>query len=183
MSPSELEKTAYHESGHAVMAFLKKVRILQVSVIPDDSVGILGVLVKSNKIEIESNQTKQKEVFLNRLENFILVAMAGMVAEFIITGIRNYKGAVQDITYIQDLLARITYSQKEKELYEDMLWARTSFILREEGNWKMVKTLATHLLNKSPTLTGKQTLEILRKANWNIDKQNIQNISDSLNRK
>ena len=65
--------TAYHEAGHALMAFLKKVRIVKVSIIPSESLGALGHLISSNKIGANPGEFLYKDKFKNRLEHFCMV--------------------------------------------------------------------------------------------------------------
>ncbi|MEM7183549.1 MAG: hypothetical protein AAF518_21755 [Spirochaetota bacterium] len=172
----ELTSTAYHESGHAVMAFLQKVRIVKISIVPDERMGISGMLVKSNKI-LDSGD---RETFLDRIESFILIAMSGMVAESILNAYNNYQGAEKDIEYIKELLQHLTYNQKEQDLYENLLWARTKNILQKSQNWDMIKKLALYLLHERKTLSGKEVMQFLRNINSDIDRKNISNIKDSL---
>ena len=47
---TELEATAFHEAGHAMVAFLKRVRIVQISILPDVESGSLGHLLSSGKL-------------------------------------------------------------------------------------------------------------------------------------
>lgn len=172
---SEIVKTAYHESGHAVMAFLQNIRIVKVTMIADERLAITGMLVQSNKL----GEPSDRKAILNRLEKFILVAMAGMVAEALHSGVDNAIGAAQDIAYVQEILQKLTYNPIEKVLYEKLLWARTKKLLQQPQNGNMIEKLAIYLLEQK-TLTGKQVVGFLRSINQEIDKNNIEAIHNSL---
>ncbi|MCP4148808.1 MAG: hypothetical protein GY757_13765, partial [bacterium] len=156
--------TAYHEAGHALMAFLKKVRIVKVSIIPSESPGALGHLISSNKIGAKPGEFLYKDKFKNRLEHFCMVGMAGMSAEYILTGVHNLEGGGQDQACIDYFLGLLTYSHREFTLYRDLLRVRTESILREKAHWKMITALAQFLLNVNPVINGRKAKEILRNS-------------------
>lgn len=172
---------AYHEAGHALMAFIKKVRILKVSIEPSERQESLGHLIASNKIGSNPGEENFKIKYRTRLENFCLVAMAGMTSEYILTEIKNWEGGGQDQECINYFLSLLTYSQREFSLYRDLLWVRTETILGAKDHWNMIENLANYLLNRKPVINGRKAKEILRNSNPKLIKENINSVLCSLN--
>jgi len=174
---------AYHEAGHAFMAFIKKVRIVKVSIVPSERQGSLGHLIASNKIGSNPEDENFKSKYRTRLENFCMVAMAGMISEYILTGIKNWEGVYQDQEYVNYLLSLLTYSQREFSLYRDLLWVRTETILRTKDHWHMIENLANYLLTENSVISGRKAKEILRNSNPRLIKENISSVVCSLNKR
>jgi len=183
-SNDHLQKiTAYHEAGHAFMAFLKKVRIVKVSIIPDERAGTLGHLVASSKLIKKPGEPGFKESFRTRLENFCMVAMAGLSAEYILTGAKDLDAIGGDLECIDICLGNLTHSRREFNLYRDLLWIRTETFLREKKHWAMIEMLAHYLLTWESTIKGSKAKEIFRKANPRLIKKDMDSLLHILNKK
>lgn len=163
------------------MAFIKKVRIVKVSIEPSQRQGSLGHLIASNKIGSNPGEENFKNKYRTRLENFCMVAMAGMSSEYILTGIKNWESVGQDQECIDYFLSLLTYSQREFSLYRDLLWVRTETILRVKDHWNMIENLANYLLTEKSVINGRKAKEILRNSNPKLIKKNINSVLCSLN--
>ena len=163
------------------MAYLQKVRIIKVSILPDDDNCILGYLITSNKLGVDSQNRHFTVKCNDRLEQMLLIGMAGITAENIFTGNKDWQGAGEDLLHIEMLLQHLTYSQREQHLYSELLWTRTDALLRRPENWKMLEALAWHLLTAQPVLTGKQAWRIFKNVSQEKIEQNWQNLENLLN--
>lgn len=170
--------TAYHEAGHGLLAFLNKVRIVKISIVPNELAGSLGYLISSNKlIDAGAMTTTNKD----RLEHFIMITLAGCAAEKIFDSSCDISGSAVDFQIADQLLKDLTHGPKEKELLKELLVARTTRLLKQKENWAMVDALAIHLLNNEPTVKGRKVLEIFKQANPQVEKVAIRGLRESLN--
>ena len=165
------------------MAFIKKVRIVKVSIEPSERQNSLGHLIASNKIGSNPGEESFKIKYRTRLENFCMVAMAGMSSEYILTGIKNWEGVDQDLECIDYFLSLLTYSHRDFSLYRDLLWVRTETILRAQDHWYMIENLANYLLTEESVIDGRKAKEILRNSNLKLIKENIRSVLNSLNKR
>src|SRR5437016_2249213 len=97
-----LQRTAYHEAGHAVAASWLRVPFRYVTIVPDEQDGSLGhirftALSKDFGPDIESG-SKVRRV----LEPRIMVGLAGCAAEAKLVGRYNWVGAHRDWRYAVD---------------------------------------------------------------------------------
>lgn len=91
---NDMEITAYHEAGHAVMNYLKGIPIARASVQPTTS-GVGGAVISQDKVTVY--MTKRD------LENMVLVAYAGRASEEIkFSDVTT--GASSDITQATNIL-------------------------------------------------------------------------------
>src|SRR3990170_4851648 len=79
--PSRLERTAYHEAGHAVAAYKLRRRISRVSIVPDPEDGTLGHCSYSQLWNDFNPEIYDDSKTTQRLETLILTALAGVAAE------------------------------------------------------------------------------------------------------
>lgn len=178
MSVTNQTLTAYHEAAHGLLAFLNKVRIVKISIVPNELAGSLGYLISSNKL-IDPGATTS--INRDRLEHFIMITLAGGAAEKIYDSSCNMSGSAVDFQIADQLLKDLTHSPKEKELLKELLVARTTCLLKQKENWAMVDALACHLLNSEPTVKGRNVLKIFKQANPQLEREAICGLRESLN--
>jgi ATP-dependent Zn protease len=93
--PSRIERTAYHEAGHAVAAYLRRLRFTNISIIPDR--GTLGRCEFSEAPVIIDLNAHSIGHARRRIETLIIVSLAGVVAECLLTERHNWRGAHADL--------------------------------------------------------------------------------------
>ena len=156
---SLLERTAYHEAGHAVMAYLLRHATKAVSIIPNHSDNSLG--------HREGHKTTmQPDIGLsgknkNRLEEKIMINLAGGIAAKILTGRRDHAGSSGDYQSAVQYVSYISLERKEQEALLKWLCIRTENYLKYD--WKAVEFLAAELL-KRKKIKGKELETVMRDA-------------------
>lgn len=157
------EAIAYHEAGHAVMAYLKGRRFKVVTIEPDeDSSGhvsfydgrIVKVILEGTHccIWLMEHPEKEREIVWRD----ILCNIAGHIAQDI-----GVPGSVEDYQWEADreaLINRLSSSPEGAECG----WDRADAEVREalKQNWQMVNALASRLL-ESKTLSGREAWHLL----------------------
>jgi len=127
--------TAYHESGHAVMALLMGRPVKKVSIIP--SQNRLGACT------IQKGRSKQVQ---DKIEAEMMILLAGMAAEGRKSGQYNVAGAAQDLRGVETLaMTRAGNVRQAQKLIHRML-DKTQHLLSEKSTWKAVKVIANELL-------------------------------------
>lgn len=177
---TELEATAYHEAGHTVMAYLKSIRIVRVSIVADEREGSLGHLLYSGKLGEEAVQGLDS--VRRRLLGQIQTAMGGLTAEYLFTGKRNINGAAGDLAIIESILPVLERTPEAAMALTTELWKQTETELNVARSWKMLHALAEHLLDRQPTLSGKDALEIVKAADPEATEEQIDELHGLLNR-
>jgi hypothetical protein len=149
---SRLERTAYHEAGHAVMGFLLKRRVLSVSIAPldDGSRGRCNYAPTDPKLlRIDGEPTARQRRTVERL---IMCTLAGVLAEQLATGVDN--AISKDWPKAQDHAKRVCASDREADAYLAWLRVRTESLLAQPATRAMVAAVARALLNDGPELSG-----------------------------
>lgn len=83
-----LEKTVYHEAGHAVMCYHLHVRFAYVTIIPEENC-LRNVTYPESYFENFHPDYDNSPKVVARCEKRILVLMAGQVAEKLFSGRHN----------------------------------------------------------------------------------------------
>lgn len=146
-SEKQRRATAYHEAGHAVMAYVLGRPFRRVSITTDeDSLG--HVLYRKWDKRFDPNTTDPERARL-KIERAIMTAFAGHEAEFLFTGRRNHVGSRTD-TEAGGRLATYIIDDWEIELPAFLKWLRirTRNILNSPQHWRAVEDLAVALLEK-----------------------------------
>jgi len=134
MEPTSEHATAYHEAGHAVLAFLLDRPVKGVSILPSrDHLGIC---------EFGKAVFRRSEDWLERE---ILIALGGIAAEARFTGIYAWDGAARDQQYVRRL-AEQRAGESRAEKLERRLLAKAEHLLAKEGPWRAVELIAAELL-------------------------------------
>jgi hypothetical protein len=96
-------------------------------------------------------------------EKYILVALAGIAAERILTGRKIKAGSYQDGLTAWYYMDQLVYEEDEVKAYSEWLLARAENLLRLQANWFAVETLANKLLMEK-YIGSKRAHEIIRAA-------------------
>ena len=145
MKPKSVEKTAYHEAGHAVAAFHMRRSFRYVTIEPDEeSLGHVMYTKFSDSFrpDIDSDRKIRKP-----LEKAIITAFAGPIAEQIFSGRKNPIGASRDFHSASDYVSYLCVSSEESEAYINWLWIKTKKMIMNPTKWCSVKRLAEELLD------------------------------------
>lgn len=154
-----IKRTAYHEAGHAVVAYILRVRLKEATIIPNED--YLG-MVKHGR-----GQNIQPEWEINRktrdeLERRTMVLLGGNVAENLLTDKRSMAGSYDDYHQVVDLLSYLA-DPEETSKYIEWLWYRTKSNLGVDYWWLATQRLAEELLEHQ-YLRGKRIREVIRLA-------------------
>lgn len=134
--------TAYHEAGHAVVALVLDKPVLKVSIVPRQQ--YLGQCQFGKAVARSS---------IDWLEREILIALAGMAAEALQTGVYDRVGAGRDLRFVRSLAVQRA-SERQLPRYEARMMAKVENLLADEANWSAVQRIATELLTQG-TISGR----------------------------
>ncbi|MBI5489932.1 MAG: M50 family metallopeptidase [Deltaproteobacteria bacterium] len=141
-----LERTAYHEAGHAVMAVLQGRTFGDISIIPSE--GTSGrvdgfALTQDQQIEIAAGPRRRLE---RHVRSEIMIYYAGHVAESMRTGKLTLLGAENDLAQAAEMATKLYADEATRGAFVLWLWHLTREALQERVNWAAVGTLALALL-------------------------------------
>jgi hypothetical protein len=141
------EGTAYHEAGHAVMAFLLGVRVGKVTILPGkDYAGAAAIderLVRFKYGEIDTSSQKRR----NDLEKNCLILLAGPIAQHTFTQKGISFHADDDNSKIVACASALNGSPEATCEYIEKL----ELLVRSElaSNWSLVENLAAELMARN----------------------------------
>lgn len=153
-----MEATAYHESGHVLMALYVGAQVDSVTVDPDwdDGPKRFG----DTRIIWEPADYSPREYHEKR----ILVALAGPVAEMLYTGDAFHPGIVAewaaDWQEAWETAATLHSDQRKRLMFLEQTSAEIYQLLNGEDCWAAIAALADHVLAHE-TLEGEQVEEIV----------------------
>ncbi len=143
------ERTAYHEAGHVVMSYLLRRRFSYVTIdeneLAESVLGRVGGFSCSkhffDDIECSNDDATQRII-----EREISILLAGLVAEWLLTGRKNWIGANSDVDKINELLSRWFCDDEVANAYFKyvLLCVRNKF--RHRLHWAYVEAVAQALL-------------------------------------
>src|ERR1043166_2127586 len=134
MDPTTDQATAYHEAGHAVLAFVLGRPVQSVSILPDrENLGVC---------EFGKGVYRPSEDWLERE---ILIALGGIAAEARLTGIYAWDAAARDQQYVRRLAVQRAGERRAEKL-QGRLLAKAEHLLSDDGCWLAVELIATELL-------------------------------------
>lgn len=144
------QSTAYHEAGHAVVAFFNGFRIEYATIRRDgDTAGMVKVKPRG-KLDIES----ASPVMRDKVERWIVMTLAGDIAQrkFASRSSRTWQTTADRLT-ATDLALSVCGSGESATAY--IAWLQ--IVAREiiEARWVFVERVATALLEKE-TISGNE---------------------------
>jgi hypothetical protein len=147
---SPLEAIAYHEAGHAISSLLHEVALRRVHIVADeDTLGktigrsvtkAFGDAVDTGFLALEPPRVWRK------LEAYIMVLIAGILAERMATGRWNHRGACHDTHVVIDLMSRFQESPDAESAHFFWLAVRTRDELQRW--WWRVEAIADALVER-----------------------------------
>ncbi|NQV28708.1 MAG: cell division protein FtsH [Rhodopirellula sp.] len=144
----ELTATAWHEAGHAVMAISLGRPIEKVTISPaqmQTGGSRLGVC------KIQKGRSKGSN---DRLEDDVLILLAGMVAESRFTGRYCTAGAAQDLAFVEQILSTRAANDRQLERLTRRMLDKTEHVLADQGHAKAIEAIAQELVAKV-TISGR----------------------------
>ena len=159
---TELEEIAYHEAGHAVMAYLLRRRFHSITIDPkklDENTGGLVRLVHSKKLINSLNAGG----YSTEIEQHIRITLAGEVSSGIFSGQRKWDPSQSDVESSFRLAQMQCGCEKEANAYIEWLILSIQNHLKMTQNWLCVCAVAQALL-KHKTLGCRKAREIIKAA-------------------
>jgi len=136
------ERISYHEAGHAVAAFVMRMRFTHVSIIPDeDSTGH----TMTSKLRDFQPDVARSRAGRDRYERYAMVSLAGLVAERLRTGRVRYRTNHPDVVQAFELCSNTCGSDDETGACLNWLWERTKNLMKSGRHWAAVEALAKQL--------------------------------------
>jgi hypothetical protein len=153
----QLESTAYHEAGHAVMRFLLGMSVHEVSVVPNEET--LGHCTGSSlraplDLLVWGDGHRRRKV-----ERYILVSLAGGAAEAAFQGRYNWRGMELDLDCAIDLALKVCGGEAEAGKFAEWLLERARNLIIQDHTWAAVRRIAAALL-KERRLSGRRAKAI-----------------------
>jgi len=142
----ERRATAYHEAGHAVVAWAEGIRLRSVSIIPtDDTDGRVEHVNQLWGSTIDSNRSDANRL---KAERHVRVSLAGQLAQrkFDRRTVRKWH-AQRDHESAVNVLGHLVQSNRELEAWLDLLSIQTEQLLKL--HWQMVRGLAQELMKRN----------------------------------
>lgn len=167
--PDRITISAYHEAGHAVVAYDQGVRVHGISVVPDEGrMGHIAIdTLHLNRLAVTFHNNKGAR---NRftMERHVMVLQGGHAAVRRLDSAgaelaRTAQGEGSDLNIAMGLVRAFATSEREAEKYYQWLDARTEGILSSPMRWFQVRMLATALLEHRQLGTRK-VREIVKEA-------------------
>lgn len=164
-----LERTAYHEAGHAVAAYLLNCPIAHITIVPDEAAGAAGLCIPSSQMASAQwgrhrRPSHPAEVRALQAEAFIY--LAGPKAEAWYTcESEDWAGSgIDDLYHVTYLVGLVAENEDDFHEWMSRLDEDTEELLREPpGVWDAVEALALTLLELR-MMDGQRTQAVIRRA-------------------
>lgn len=153
-------RIAIHEAGHAVMAYLCGRRLGEMSSVPHGEV--LGQLEYRGFTSFAVDALDDARA-RRKLETEIMIAMAGLAAEYVHTGPVNRPGAVADLQRALNIALTAIADPEEATAFINWLFARARNRLRAPACARAIKTLAAELSRRG-SLKGPEVRALVRRS-------------------
>jgi len=153
------ELSAYHESGHALMAIYVGAKVLRVTIEPEWDDGPL----RHADIQIEwpHGIYSDKELY----EKTVQVALAGPAAEMIHTGDPYHPGLVAewaaDWNVAWEAAAHLIRNERRRLIYLEQVSRQMYQLLQQDRHWAALAAVVDNLLAHE-TLEGEDLEDIVR---------------------
>jgi len=153
-------RTAIHEAGHAVMAYLSGRRIGAMSATPTGE--ILGQLEYRGFTWFPARALDDVRA-RRKVETEIMIAMAGLAAEHVHSRPVNLAGAVVDVQRALNIALAATEDAEEATAFVNWLFVRARNRLRIPACARAVKKLAAELARRG-SLSAVEVRTLLRRS-------------------
>ena len=153
----ELAATAWHEAGHAVMAVSLGRSIEKVTISP------ARLQTGGSRLGICKIQKGRSRGSNDRLEEDVMILLAGMVAESRVTGRYCTDGAAQDLAFVERLLSARAHNERQLERLTRRILDKTEHALTEEAHAEAIRLIAEELVRKV-TISGRAVRHYFEQA-------------------
>lgn len=159
---ASLKATAYHEAGHAVMAWILRVKVRSATIAPDREAGIAGSVSHEKLLLGKCPETIDSDRQRIRAEKLIMVLLAGPIAQVLYNprSFRRYHAGF-DWNRVVRLSGMCTESVSTSERHIEYLEGRIKDHLRNPEKWKLVTKVADELLGNT-TVDGARVAKLCR---------------------
>ncbi|MGZ0174016.1 MAG: M50 family metallopeptidase [Planctomycetales bacterium] len=157
-----LTATAWHEAGHAVMAISLGRSIEKVTISP------ARLQTGGSRLGICKIQKGRSKASNDRLEEDVLILLAGMVAESRFTGRYCADGAAQDLSHVERLLLTRANNERQLERLTRRMLDKTEHVLTNERHAKAIQLIAEELVRKV-TISGRAVRHFFEQAMREFD--------------
>jgi hypothetical protein len=156
----DVERTAYHEAGHAVVSFALRRAVRHLSIVPDEETN--GRVANH---ELRNSQPDRENDARTRglVEREIMILLAGGIALAKFQGHGRRRGDGQDLRDANLLADGICGDLDERIAFVRWLRERTRLLLNQPWHWRAVKDIARALLEHKE-LTGRAAQRIFQAA-------------------
>lgn len=155
-SPSQIA-TAYHEAGHAVMAYVLGRLVEKVTVSPAQ-LQTGGFRLGACKMQKGRSRPSKDHV-----EDEVLILLAGMVGESHYTQRYCQAGAAQDLQAVKRVLSTRTPRERQLQRRVQRLLDKAEHVLNDRVNRRAIAMIAKELLEKE-TISGRAVRHLLQEA-------------------
>lgn len=157
---TRIERTAYHEAGHAVVAFFSRHlgKTKDVTIEPDAQAGTLGCHRRwpTPSLRPDADVTRRDRL---RLEEGIVVFLAGPIAERQRAGRWDHVGADRDRRCAVDMASYLVSGDQKLNALLQRLDVRAERLVHRY--WAEIEAVASALL-KEPTLKRRRLQEVIQ---------------------
>jgi hypothetical protein len=145
---SQLECSAYHEAGHAVVAHVLGRRFGGVTAVAEASALGRCRYAEERNFDPDLPGMYSGPQVQRVLENQIVGYLAGPIAQGILTGEKSWRetSGRGDVARAVDLAMYVTGDIGEAEAYLARLWLEAENLLKLPENWGAVRALAAELV-------------------------------------
>ena len=166
---SQLQRTAYHEAGHAVAACVMRHRFTRVTIEPEEDT--LGK-VNCARVPTYAPDVDRETSTRVQTEKRVIVYLAGLIAEQTAAGcaFRGPGLSGDDLQKAYSYAGHMCGDDAETEAYVAWLWERTRLLVTFEPNWTVVEALASELM-KRKTIGERAARSIMGEARKNPFRQ------------
>lgn len=156
----KIERTAYHEAGHAVASYYLHIAFTYATIIPEeDSSGhVLHPQSIFKKFEPEWDNSLKA---VDRAERIIIVSLAGEASERRFANRYDRKGSGEDWHHAVNLASYFAGNEEVLRAYVNYLWTRAKTLFNAPWLWAAVEAVAKELLVRK-----KMGTQLTRRIIW-----------------